>query len=662
MMSAFDRVTEEEPWHTANQRCLMDAIAHVASQVEHVVAGEALGHDEPPAMHPGRDFALDRLAEAFGLSPFERAILLLCAGMELNATIASLCARAQRDAARPYPTFGLALATLPGAHWDALSPGSALRYWRLIELSGDALLVASPLRISERVLHYLTGVQHLDEDLAGCVTPEPPPGDLLPSQSELAATIATLCAQSAYEQRELPAVQLVGGDSRTRRAILATACMQVGVKPYTMSAAVLPSSPHDLETLVRLWQREVVLSGAALILDCDSLDAQDTTRWALVTLFADRVGGALFLTVHERRQLAHRVTVSYDVTQPPAHEQHALWEQMLGDAAPLLNGHLERVTAQFNLSAPAIGAVCASVAAATDEVIQHTRTVRHLETALWQACRSQARPQLDDLAQRIPPLAGWEDLVLPAMSLATLRAIAVQVRQRAIVYARWGFAERSNRGLGISALFAGASGTGKTMAAEVLANELDLDLYRIDLSQVVSKYIGETEKNLRRVFDAAEAGGAILLFDEADAIFGKRSEVKDSHDRYANIEVSYLLQRMEAYSGLAILTTNMKSALDAAFLRRLRFIVDFPFPDYAARVEIWQRIFPPQTPTRGLALPQLAQLNMTGGNIRNMALAAAFLAAEDDMPVTMRHIRRAAESEYRKVERVLSDQELRGWE
>jgi SpoVK/Ycf46/Vps4 family AAA+-type ATPase len=192
------------------------------------------------------------------------------------------------------------------------------------------------------------------------------------------------------------------------------------------------------------------------------------------------------------------------------------------------------------------------------------------------------------------------------------------------VYKEWGFAGKGGRGLGISALFAGSSGTGKTMSAEVLAKELRLDLYRIDLSSVVSKYIGETEKNLRRVFDAAEGGAAVLLFDEADALFGKRSEVKDSHDRYANMEVSYLLQRMEAYQGLAILTTNLKNALDTAFMRRIRFVVQYPFPDSTQRAEIWSRVFPKNTPTEGLNVRRLAQLNVAGGNIRNIALNAAF--------------------------------------
>jgi SpoVK/Ycf46/Vps4 family AAA+-type ATPase len=216
--------------------------------------------------------------------------------------------------------------------------------------------------------------------------------------------------------------------------------------------------------------------------------------------------------------------------------------------------------------------------------------------------------------------------------------------------------------LGISALFAGTSGTGKTMAAEVLANERRLDLYRIDLSAVVSKYIGETEKNLRRVFDAAEAGGAILLFDEADALFGKRSEVKDSHDRYANIEVGYLLQRMEAYHGLAILTTNLKNALDTAFLRRIRFVVQFPFPDAPQRAEIWRRVFPAATPKESLRIESLARLNVAGGNIRNIALHAAFLAAEANEPVRMTHLLSGARTEYAKLEKPLTEAEIGDWE
>lgn len=266
---------------------------------------------------------------------------------------------------------------------------------------------------------------------------------------------------------------------------------------------------------------------------------------------------------------------------------------------------------------------------------------------------------MSDLAQHIEPKAKMEDLVLPEREKQLIKEIAIQVRQRDRVYREWGWGANSgSRGLGIAALFAGESGTGKTMAAEVLANELDLDLFRIDLSMVVSKYIGETEKNLRQVFDAAEDGGAILFFDEADALFGKRSEVRDSHDRYANIEVGYLLQRMESYRGLAILTTNLKNAIDTAFVRRIRFIVNFPFPDEKSRADIWRRVFPKSTPTANLDYGRLARMNITGGSIRNIALNACFLAAEQDVHVGMDHIKQAAKSEYDKMERPLTRLEM----
>jgi SpoVK/Ycf46/Vps4 family AAA+-type ATPase len=363
----------------------------------------------------------------------------------------------------------------------------------------------------------------------------------------------------------------------------------------------------------------------------------------------------LFLASREPLSLWKRPAIRLDINKPSAAEQRSLWQESLGTMAPQLNGQVERLVSQFNLGMQAIHATSAQVLTAESQEEESVGLM------LWDACRVQARSRLDDLAQRIDPVASWNDLVLPEPQLQSLRDIAAQVHQRTKVYEHWGFASKGARGLGISALFAGASGTGKTMAAEVLANELRLDLYRIDLSQVVSKYIGETEKNLRRVFDAAEQGGAVLLFDEADALFGKRSEVKDSHDRFANIEISYLLQRMEAYRGLAILTTNIKSVLDTAFLRRIRFSVQFPFPDAAQRARIWQSVFPASTPTNNLDMYKLARLNVAGGNIRNIALHAAFLAAHSNEAVRMTHLLYAARSEYAKLEKPLSEAESRDW-
>jgi SpoVK/Ycf46/Vps4 family AAA+-type ATPase len=282
-----------------------------------------------------------------------------------------------------------------------------------------------------------------------------------------------------------------------------------------------------------------------------------------------------------------------------------------------------------------------------------------LAPALWNAARLQGRRALNGLAERIESRATWDELVLPPDRLEVLRDLAGHLRDAWRVNETWGWAARNPRGLGATALFSGPPGTGKTLAAEVLAGELSLDLYRIDLSQVVSKYIGETEKNLARIFAAAEDGGAILLFDEADALFGKRSEVKDSHDRYANIEVSYLLQKMESYRGLAVLTTNQKSVLDGAFLRRLRYVLSFPFPDAEARAAIWARVFPAETPRGDLDPRTLALLNLSGGSIRSIALNASYLAASVPEPVQMKHIRRAARREYAKLEKSLTGAEQR---
>jgi SpoVK/Ycf46/Vps4 family AAA+-type ATPase len=273
------------------------------------------------------------------------------------------------------------------------------------------------------------------------------------------------------------------------------------------------------------------------------------------------------------------------------------------------------------------------------------------------ACRSQSGPLLTGLAQHIEPRYGWSDIVLPANALAQMREICAQVRFRRRVYGEWGFGEKMARGKGLAALFSGPSGTGKTMAAEIIAGDLELDLYRIDLASVVSKYIGETEKNLAKIFVEAERASAVLFFDEADALFGKRSEVKDAHDRYANIEISYLLQRVESYEGVVILATNLKKNVDEAFIRRLQFLVEFPFPDEAQRRLIWLGQFPPRAPrAAALDLNFLAEhLALAGGNIKNVVLHAAFLAAANGGEIGMSHIMRAAKREYDKIGRLGSE-------
>jgi len=651
-------MSSETPWREANQRHLLAALAVLRGALDRHAGGPEPGPEPAKALEEAvaampAPPALEVVSERFGLSPFERDLLLLCAGVELDSGFAARCAAAQGDGNRRQPTFSLALAALPEPHWSALTPRAPLRHWRLIEVGSGESLTASPLRIDERVLHFLAGVETVDDRLSGLIKPLAG-AELVPSQQDLAHRIAAAWSEAAGRSG-LPAVQLCsgnGGDAAGQRAIALAVCAHLGLSLHELPVAAVPAVPAELEGLIRLWERESVLSGSALFLDAADLDPGDAAREGAVARLTEELRGPLLVALRERRPARQRAVLPFDVPGPTAGEQRVLWLAALGPTAAELNGQVDAMVSQFNLGAVAIRSAAAQGAGLGAET----------GSALWDACRSQSRPRLESLAQRIEPAAGWHDLVLPEPQRQILREVAVHVRHRRTVHEDWGFAGRGSRGLGIGALFAGPSGTGKTMAAEVLAGELRLDLYRIDLSSVVSKYIGETEKNLRKVFDAAEEGGAVLLFDEADALFGKRSEVRDSHDRYANIEVSYLLQRMESYRGLAILTTNLKDALDTAFLRRLRFIVHFPFPDAAHRAEIWRRIFPRQTPTEGLDAEKLGRLSVAGGNIRNIALAAAFLAADDGAPVRMAHLLRAARGEFAKLERPLSDAEIRGWE
>jgi hypothetical protein len=639
-----------QDWTDANQRLLVAEFARIKARL----AGgdtQAAEHSAnvaytrlPPAS------ALDHLVDSFDLSAFERDVLLLCAGVEMDSNLAALCASMHGNPQWTYATFSLALAALDGAHWSALSPIRPLRRWRLLETSDESGLANARLRIDERVLHFLAGINYLDIRLEPLLRTHNTASSMADAHQKMThAILETLGERS----EPAPIVQLIGDDRDGQLDIATRVAAELGLQLYILRAENIPAGVHEKDAFAVLWQREATLLSSALLIECS-----EQSQVAALGSLAERMDGLLFVASQEALQL-QRPTQRYTVNKPEATDQKRLWQLALGESisklnGALLNGALDAVASQFSLSAQTILNTGAGIRAdiatsdAPDEI-------------LWHACRALGRRRLDDLAQRVIPVSRWEELILPEQQKAILRQIVAHVRNRLKVCDEWGFAGKSSRGLGLSSLFAGESGTGKTMAAEVLANELHLDLYRIDLSSVVSKYIGETEKNLCRLFDAAEDSGAILLFDEADALFGKRSEVKDSHDRYANIEVSYLLQRMEAYTGLAILTTNLKTSLDSAFQRRLRFVVHFTFPDVAQRAAIWQSIFPVATPTHALDYRKLAQLQVAGGNIRNIALNAAFLAADANEPVGMAHLLQAARSESAKRERPSSDAETRGW-
>ncbi len=610
------------------------------------------GQASPDSMASGPEPSLDEadslpaiatLAETFGLSEGEQLTLLLCAAPEFDPSFSSLFAAAQRDASKSYPTFSLALTLFDNLAWDVVTDHRPLRYWRMIQVhpSIGVPLTSAPLSVDERILNYLRGVNSIDRRLISqCQWPAALPHDLPPSQEAITHQIVEAATASP------PAIiQLTGSDSPDKQVIAAAAAARLNAELCLLPAEMLHTDANELEQQVRLWQREIRLLPLVLYINGASLDRTATTRLSPIVRFLSQWGTFAIVDTPEPLPLSGLPTEIIAVARPTREEQAALWAEHFGRGRlPLAR----QLATQFQLPLPTLTQVIAK----SEQSALPSQS--EPDTGIWNACLAATRPSLDSLAQRIDVKASWDDLVLGDEEESLLRGISAQVRHRLTVLENWGFAARLNRGMGVSALFSGESGTGKTMAAEVLARDLNLDLYRIDLSQVVNKYIGETEKNLRRLFDAADESGVILFFDEADALFGKRSEVKDSHDRYANIETNYLLQRLESYRGLAILATNLKSSLDAAFMRRLRFVVDFPFPTASLRKQMWKRAFPSDTPREHLDLDHLAKWNLTGGSIFNIALNAAYAAASLGTAVTMENLMSAGRSEYRKLQKPIN--------
>ncbi|MGF2034147.1 MAG: ATP-binding protein [Nostoc sp. CmiVER01] len=612
--------------------------------------------------------ALEQLCQRFKLSEFERYILVFCAALEIDSRFPDLCDEAQGGNSQYHPTFGLVLNALPNPHWSALAPDGTLRYWKLIDLGSGSTLTSTSLHIDERILHYLIGVKTTDSLLTEITELPSYTQRLIPSHQCLADSIKALWELNSF-QNSLPIIQLCGSEMEDKTDIAQAVCQHFNLQVSLLNCHRIPLKPDELKTFIRRLERECILERRALLLVCEDIDRSDKLQLASVHQLLEELECFAIVTTLSPLQGVKRQMIRFDVPKPLPQEQLITWQTSVAELKTQLNEQekyipdsdkllqdLQELTSQFQLSTSMIRRACA--AAVGQLTMPSTPS---LKQALWQSCRVQARPGLDELAERIESKLSWEDLVLPPLQKGILKEISAHVRQKAKVYEKWGFASKSRRGLGITALFSGPSGTGKTLAAGVLANELNLDLYKIELSAVVSKYIGETEKNLQQIFNAAESGGVILLFDEADSIFGKRSEVKDSKDRNANLEVSYLLQRMESYPGMAILTTNLQSNLDPAFMRRLRFVTQFSLPDAAHRSEIWRRIFPPDTPTEGLNFERLAQLNAPGGNIRIIALNSAFMAADAQEPVQMKHILKATQTEYEKLGKSLTSIEIAGW-
>jgi hypothetical protein len=480
------------------------------------------------------------------------------------------------------------------------------------------------------------------------------------SQREAAQELKGKLSAAAVDAEITPVAMLTGpfplAQQMTALAIVA-ACGGDACKLLRIPLGLLPTEPRDAEHLGRLWAREAILHGLALYLETEE-SAESLLHPALRRFFL-APHTLYFVASRESVGGIPRATCTLLVKRPTADEQQTAWQ----DGCTAAGLRLEKLDAmgladQFHLDFPVI--YQAIVSAEGCEFEDSAGLRRHLQLAV----RRENRTALDLLAQRIKPRAEMDDLVLPAREKEQLEKFISQVELRRFVFSEWGMGGTSERGQGTAALFSGESGTGKTLAAEVVAGKLGLDLYRIDLSAVVDKYIGETEKNLCRIFDAAESGGIILFFDEADALFGKRSEVKDSHDRYANIQINYLLQRLETYRGPAVLATNLGRSMDHAFLRRLRFIVRFPQPNRDERRQIWEKSFQPlqddfldpekKVPVLALAPADYHAISgaaLSGGEIRNAAIHGAFLAARHRRQVTRRIVEEAINDENQKAGR-----------
>jgi len=600
------------------------------------------------------------LAEIYRLSQFELDTLLIALAPEVDPRYERIFAYLQDDVSRRKPSVDLVLTLLCDSAADklqertVLAPSSPLLAYGLVRLAGDELVPAlrREVCLDARVASFLLGETGLDARLARFVHLSESSGGGVTANEGLLNI-----ARRASAKRSLPRVYFRGSDEEEKRAAATAFAFELGapllIADTDRAARAAGQFPEWLDCLSReslLRKAIVYLGGFDLLTD----DARDNALAAVRTFPGVVIlSGARELRTN-REQIEGLVTVPFEIPSSP--ERREAWETaLIGRGVELRGPALNGLAECFRFNRSQIEDA-AETAANLAEYRGEVACVEHA----FEAARVRSGHELASLTRKVVPVHGWDDLVLPVDAMEQLREICSRVAHRHQVLGEWGFENKLSGGKGVNALFQGHSGTGKTMAAEVVAHELQIDLYRIDLAGVVSKYIGETEKNLDRIFAAAETSNAILFFDEADALFGKRSEVRDSHDRYANLEISYLLQKMEQYEGVAILATNLRQNLDDAFLRRLTFTVQFPFPDEAGRRRIWSGIWPLETPLApDVDAEWLAgRFQLSGGNIRNVAVAAAYLAVEDESVVTLAHILRAVRSEFQKMGKILTAAEL----
>jgi len=607
----------------------------------------------------GHHLRLRHLALTFGLTPADVDILLVAMAPDLDTRFEKLYGYLNDDVTRRRATVGLALelAALPAAdsaiRARVLPGGPMVDGGLLILEESDRPFLTRSLRVPDRVTAHLLGGDDPDSALLHCLADLPP----LPERAgpnEVAIGRALRAGASIVHLHEKP-----GAASRMAGVV---ALREAGLGAVVLDLRRL-GPDEDLGTLAQIASREARLRGAGLVAgplevltsgDQSVAGAKTKAATAVRRLAETACPVLLYSRGTWDPAWSRNVAVQVEASSLDRTEREAAWRLLLdGDADPGLDPTAS--TAHFRLAPEHIAR---ATSAARYQATLHGGPVGEFE--LRAGARAQNAAGLEHLARRIEPRVGWKDLVLPPLVFSHLHELTARARNRPKVLEEWGLRPGGGRGRGIAALFAGDSGTGKTMSAEVVAYELGLDLYTVNLATVVDKYVGETEKNLERIFSEADGVNGVLLFDEADALFGKRSEVKDAHDRYANIEVAYLLQRMETFDGLAILSTNLRANVDEAFARRLDSVVDFPMPEASFRTVLWNTSLGTHIPRAAdVDLEFLAKrFELSGGNIRSIALTAAYMAAETGKSVTMADLVRATAREYRKLGRLIVKQEF----
>jgi hypothetical protein len=603
---------------------------------------------------------LQRLQRRFGLSDVELRILVCCLAPDWELRFQRYFAFLQNDVSRRRPTlqllgelwFGAGAATFGGR--ATFSPDAPLLREGLLGFSApaDTPFPARQPIVAEAVADYLAGEDRPDALLAGFVTIYSPdvhwPAERWYTQHR---EIVVRLLEPLQTRGRLPTAYIMGPNGCGRSRIADAVAVAAGARVMRADCRAWLATGTMTRESVRTLRRDARLHGCLLVLTrCEALveDAATAARAALDEFLAgNEAAGIMLIGTAPVEELSGALTVpvwSFEIERPDVAERAELWSVGLAargwPAQPELT---DRLAAAFRFTPREVQRVLDSgTPASADTDVAGT---------LLRRCRELSRHTIQRFATRIEPRRGWDDLVLPPDNRAQLEEICTAARSRRRVYQDWGFERKLALGAGLNVLFAGPSGVGKTMSAEILAGELGLDVYAIDLSSVVSKYIGETEKNLSRVFDEAEATNGVLFFDECDALFGKRTEIRDAHDRYANIEVNYLLQRIDRYDGIIILATNLRSNLDAAFTRRIRYAVEFPFPEVQQRARIWRKVFPEQTPLgTDIDFDFLArQFRMSGGSIKNIAVNAAFLAADNGGRLGMKQVIHATRRELQKM-------------